>query len=83
MDSALRRFGAKDREPSLNAPTHSLGTVTGRWVGTRRVQVQREDGGSEVVESTSSQADEVGVGDRVELELDEEGRAVDWRRAPG
>jgi hypothetical protein len=67
----------------LTAPIHSFGTVTGRWVGTRRVQVQREDGGSEVVESTSSQADEVGVGDRVELELDEEGRAVDWRRAPG
>jgi transcription elongation GreA/GreB family factor len=64
----------------LNAPTHSFATVTGRWVGTQRVQVHREDGGSEVVESTSEQADEVGVGDRVELELDSNGRAVDWRR---
>jgi hypothetical protein len=61
--------------------THSFATVTGRWVGTRRVQVQREEGGSEIVESTSDQADDVGVGDRVELTLDQEGRAVDWRRA--
>jgi transcription elongation GreA/GreB family factor len=64
----------------VTAPTHSFATVTGRWVGTRRVQVQREDGGSEVVESATEQADEVGVGDRVELELDSSGRAVDWRR---
>jgi transcription elongation GreA/GreB family factor len=64
----------------VTAPTHSFATVTGRWVGTRRVQVQREDGGSEVVESATEQADEVGVGDRVELELDADGRAVDWRR---
>jgi Ser-tRNA(Ala) deacylase AlaX len=66
----------------VTAPTHSYATVTGRWVGTRRVQVQREEGGSEVVESSSEAADDVGVGDRVELELDAEGRAVDWRRAP-
>jgi transcription elongation GreA/GreB family factor len=64
----------------LTVPTHSFATVTGRWVGTRRVQVQREDGGSEVVESATEHADEVGVGDRVELELDSNGRAVDWRR---
>jgi len=43
--------------------------------------VQREEGGSEVVESSSDEADDVGVGDRVELVLDAEGRAVDWRRA--
>lgn len=66
----------------MTAPTNSFATVTGRWVGTRRVQVQREDGGSEVVESAIEQADEVGVGDRVELELDSNGRAVDWRRVP-
>jgi Ser-tRNA(Ala) deacylase AlaX len=65
----------------VTAPNHSFATVTGRWVGTRRVQVQREEGGSEVVESSSENADDVGVGDRVELTLDEEGRAVDWRRA--
>jgi hypothetical protein len=62
-------------------PEPSFATVTGRWVGTRRVQVQREEGGSEVVESSSDQADDVGVGDRVELVLDAEGRSVDWRRA--
>jgi transcription elongation GreA/GreB family factor len=56
-------------------------TVTGRWVGTRRVQVQREEGGSEVVESSIDDADHVGVGDKVELTLDDDGRAVDWRRA--
>ena len=65
----------------MTAPTHSYATVTGRWVGSRRVQVLREDGGSAVVESATEQADEVGVGDRVELELDSDGRAVDWRRA--
>jgi hypothetical protein len=64
----------------VTAPTHSFATVTGRWVGTRRVQVHRDDGGSEVVESATEQADEVGVGDRVELELDGDGHAVDWRR---
>jgi hypothetical protein len=68
---------------SLTAPTHSFATVTGRWVGTRRVQVQRDEGGSEIVESSSEHADSVGVGDRVELQLGEDGRAVDWRRAPG
>jgi Ser-tRNA(Ala) deacylase AlaX len=67
----------------LTAPTYSYATVTGRWVGTRRVQAQRDEGGSEIVESSSEEADDVGVGDRVELTLDEEGRAVDWRRAPG
>jgi hypothetical protein len=65
----------------LTDSTYSFATVTGRWVGTRRVQVQREEGGSEIVESSTDQADDVGVGDRVQLTLDEEGQAVDWTRA--
>jgi hypothetical protein len=62
-------------------PEPSFATVTGRWVGTRRVQVQREEGGSEVVESSSDQADDVGGGARVARVRAAEGRAVDWRRA--
>ena len=60
------------------------GTVTGRWAGSNRLQVQLEDGSTQVVESSTAWADDVGVGDTVELELDPDGEPVDWRPAdPG
>jgi len=55
--------------------------VIGRWAGTRRIQVRLEDGRYEVVESSDSDADDVGPDDEVVISFDSEGRPVDWRPA--
>lgn len=57
--------------------------VIGRWAGTRRIQVRLEGGRYEVVESSSSEADDVGPGDEVIISFDSEGRPADWRPAGG
>jgi hypothetical protein len=52
--------------------------VSGRWAGTNKVQVLLADGSYAQVESSTSNAEEINPGDRVSVELDADGRPVDW-----
>jgi hypothetical protein len=62
--------------------SEATAVVVGRWTGTRRIQVRLEDGRYAVVESSGSEADDVGPGDNVVITFDSEGQPVDWRPAP-
>jgi len=71
--------GATYRLPRIAEPTSTqLAVVTGRWAGTNKVQVILPDGTYEQVESSSASAEEISPGDRVSVEVDAEGRPVDW-----
>ena len=52
--------------------------VTGRWAGTNRVQVMMEGGSYAQVESSTHSAEDINPGDQVSVEVDADGRPVDW-----
>ena len=52
--------------------------MSGRWAGTNKVQVLLADGSYAQVESSTSNAEEINPGDRVSVELDADGRPIDW-----
>jgi hypothetical protein len=56
--------------------------VIGRWTGTRRIQVELDDGSYEVVESSEISADDVEPGAQVVISFDSEGRPANWKPAP-
>ena len=57
--------------------------MTGRWAGTNRVQILLEGGSYAQVESSTHSAEEINPGDRVRVELDADGRPVDWAHYEG